>query len=286
MRTLLIGGTGTVGREVAQQLAELGEDVIIMSRKTESWHPDDTQTVRGDLDQPASVRAAMRHVDRVFLLLAQNPNEAAQGLAAVAAARDASLSKIVYMSVRMPPFGLAVPHFAAKARVEQSVRESGLPFTILRPNNFFQNDLAFADVITQFGVYPQPIGSKGLARVDVRDVADAATIALTGPEHDGQAYDLNGPDLLTGDDIAAIYETHLGVPIRYAGDSLDTWASVVGSVLPEWLVHDLRIMYEKFQEYGLPSTPRADERLRRLLGRDPRGFSAFVAESFAVAALR
>jgi predicted dinucleotide-binding enzyme len=44
MRTLLIGGTGTVGREVAQRLAELGEDVIIMSRKAEAWHPADTQT--------------------------------------------------------------------------------------------------------------------------------------------------------------------------------------------------------------------------------------------------
>jgi uncharacterized protein YbjT (DUF2867 family) len=278
MRTLVIGGTGTVGTQVMARLAALGEKVAIMTRAADTRQLPGAVAVPGDLDEPAMVRRGLEGTDRVFLLVAQGPNETAQGLAAVAAARDARVSRLVYVSVRMPAFARDVPHFASKAVIEGAVRDSGIPYTILRPNNFFQNDLAFADVISTYGVYPQPIGGKGVARVDVRDIADAAAIVLTQPGHDGETYELNGPDLLTGEGVAAAYSRRLGRPVRYGGDSLDAWAAAVREALPAWLVHDLRIMYEKFQQHGLPSSAHDDERLRWLLGTRPRTFEAFTAE--------
>ena len=252
-----------------------------MSRSGEARAPAGMQVVRGNLDDAASVRHAMRGVDRVFLVVAQSPNETEQGLTAVAAARDAGVARIVYASVRLPWFSAGIPHFASKAVIEQAVRDSGIPFTILRPNNFFQNDLALADVILHYGLYPQPIGSKGIARVDVRDIADAAGIALTESGHEGEIFEVNGPELLTGDDVAAAYGRALGKTVQYGGDDLEAWSAAVSQALPPWLVHDLRLMFENFQRHGMPSTPHADERLRRLLGREPRSFDAFAGELVA-----
>ena len=278
MRTLVIGGTGTVGKEVVKRPLTAEEDVFIMAREVAPHHPVGARIIHGDLDDAATVRAAARGMDRMFLLVAQGPWETEQGLAAVAAARAAGLSRLVYVSVRMPAFASEVPHFASKQVIEQAVRRSGIPFTILRPNNFFQNDLAYLDVIMQYGVYPQPVGSKGLARVDVRDIADAAAVALVAGGRDGETYDLNGPELLTGVGIAEAFARRLGRPVAYAGDSLEAWEASVSQVLPSWLVSDLKVMYDKFQAYGMPSTPRDDRRLRELLGRPPRRFDDFVAE--------
>jgi uncharacterized protein YbjT (DUF2867 family) len=278
MRTLVVGGTGTVGTEVVKRLLAANEDVFIMSPKEEPRHPAGARIIRGDLNEPETVRAAARGMDRMFLLVAQGPNEMNQGLAAVEAARNATLERLVYMSVRMPTYASEVPHFATKQAIEAAVLRSGLPFTILRPNNFFQNDLAFLDVILSYGVYPQPIGSKGLARVDVRDIADAAAIALTTAGPAAEIFEVNGPDLLTGESVAEAYSLQLGREVTYAGDSLNSWATSVSPVLPAWLVSDLRVMYARFQEHGLPSTDRDDRRLHALLGREPRKFEAFVRE--------
>ena len=64
-----------------------------------------------------------------------------------------------------------VPHFAGKFGVERMIEQMGFNATILRPAYFIDNDLTIKDVITGYGVYPMPIGGKGLAMIDARDIA-------------------------------------------------------------------------------------------------------------------
>src|SRR5207245_11667992 len=90
-----------------------------------------------------------------------------------------------------------VPHFGSNVAVEAAIAASGIPHTVIRPNNYYQNDEWFRDVMLQHGVYPQPIGEVGLSRVDVRDIAEAAAIALTEPGHDGKTYNLVVPEAVT-----------------------------------------------------------------------------------------
>jgi uncharacterized protein YbjT (DUF2867 family) len=118
----------------------------------------------------------------------------------------------------------------------------------------------------------------GLSRVDVRDIADAAVDALTGPGHEGQTYPLVGPDVLTGEATAAVYSRHLGRAVRYGGDDLDAWEDQARQALPDWLVRDLRIMFKHFQRLGLVATDADLAAVRRALGREPRRFDAFAAE--------
>ena len=279
MNVLVVGGTGTVGREVTRQLLERGAQVRVMSRTADRAKLElPVEAVQGDLEQPSTLGPQFTGVDSMFLLNALSRSETTQGLAAVEAARTGGVKKIVYMSVLMPPGSETIPHFASKIPVEQAVRQSGLTWTILRPNNFYQNDLGLRDAIVGNGVYPQPIGDRGVTRVDVRDIAAAAVNALFESTHEGVVYPLNGPRAWTGEDTARIYTENLGRTVRYGGDDLDAWAKQVSAFMPDWLVKDLVIMYRFFQERGFQATPEELEVQRKLLGHDPRAFETFVWE--------
>lgn len=280
MATLVIGCTGTVGSHVVKGLRDRGVNVRCMSRSADKLGllPDQVQGCIADLDKPDTLSEAFKGVDSAFLIIAVGPNETRQGLAAVQAAKSAGVKKIVYLSVHMPEGSTVIPHFASKVPVENAVKESGIAYTILRPNNFFQNDLALQDVLTKYGVYPVPLGPIGLNRVDVRDIAECAVNALTRSGSEGQTYSIHGPDTLTGHDIARIYSRYLGRIIRYGGNDLDAWVQQVRNIMPDWRVRDLRVMYKYYQDHGMVASAADLEKQQMLLGRKPRAFDDFVKE--------
>ena len=279
MRVLVLGGTGTVGSQVVRELLARGADVSVLTRDPKKPHPLGVRAVAGDLLDPATVRSAFGGMDGVFLLNAVSATECHEGLMAVNGARLGAVKKIVYMSVHDVDKAPHLPHFGAKIPVEAAIRASGIPFTILRPNNFFQNDSWSKDALLGLGVYPQPIGDVGLSRVDVRDIAEAAAIALTSGGNDGRTINLVGPDAHTGTSTAEIWGNVLGRRIAYAGDDLDAWEKLSLATLPAFLVFDFRLMYAFFQERGLKATAEDVERQTALLGHPPRRFEEFAAET-------
>jgi len=280
MKTLVIGGTGMVGSMVVSGLLKQKATVRVMSHSLDKLKklPTGVEGCRADLDDPATLPAAFDGIDSVFLLDAVGPNETDEGLSAVSAAKAARVKKIVYMSVCMPEGSGKIPHFRSKLPVEKAVKESGIAYTILRPNNFFQNDLWLKSAIMQYSIYPQPIGGKGLNRVDVRDIADCAINALMNSGHENETYEVHGPDALTGEGIAGIYTKHLGHEVRYSGNDLDAWAEKVKNLMPEFMIPEMRIMYQFYQDNGMIASKDDLEKTQKLLGRKPRTFDDFVKE--------
>lgn len=283
MNYLIIGGTGTVGRDIVDRLVQHDAGVRVLTRSEEHAQtlPTGAVPVLGDLEDPSTYDRIFDGTDKLFLLNAVSMTELHQGLAAVNEAQRAGVDHVVYLSVHNPASIPDAPHIAAKVGVETALRESGLTYTILRPNNFFQNDFWFEEAIMEHGVYPQPIGEVGLSRVDTRDVARAAVHALTQSGHEDRTYTLVGPDVLTGEDCAAVYADLLDRPVTYSGNDLDAWAAEMQSFLPEWMVYDLRLMYAAFQADGLVATDAQRDQTRRILGQDPRSFRSFATEATA-----
>ena len=149
------------------------------------------------------------------------------------------------------------------------------------PEQLLSERLLYKDVLLQHGVYPQPLGDVGLHRVDVRDIAEAAAVALTTSGHEGQTYDLVGPEPHTGESTAQAWSRALGRPIAYGGNDLEVWEKQTLQFMPDWLVYDFKHMYAFFQAKGLKASPEAIERQTRLLGHVPRSFGAFVSETAA-----
>lgn len=279
MKVLVLGGTGTVGSQVGRDLLARGAEVLVLTRDPKKPLPPGAKAVAGDLLDPATIRTAFLGMDGVFLLNAVSATECHEGLMAVNGARMAGVKKVVYLSVQGVDKAPHLPHFGAKLSVEAALKVSGLPFTILRPNNFFQNDTWYKDAMLAYGAYPQPFGDVGLSRVDVRDIAEAAAIALTTGAADGETINLVGPDVLTATATAATWGGVLGRKIAYGGNDLDAWEKQSLAFLPAWMVFDFRLMYAFFQEKGLKASPEDLARLTALLGHPPRRFEEFAAET-------
>ena len=279
MKTLVTGGTGMVGSGVVRELMKRRVEVTVLTRNPgKAPLPEGVRAVAGDLSDPGTVRSIFRGVDSLFLLNPVSATEAQEGLMAVIGAREARVGHVVYLSVHHVDRAPYLPHFGSKVAVEAALRKSGLSHTVLRPNNFYQNDVWFRDVLLDHGVYPQPIGGVGLSRVDVRDIAEAAAVAMTEAGHNEEIYNLVGPEALTAEDTARAWGRALGKAVTYAGDDLDSWESQSLASMPPWMVFDFREMYAFFQDEGLKATADDIERQTKLLGHAPRRFNAFASE--------
>ena len=203
-------------------------------------------------------------------------------------ARAAGIERIVYLSVIHPDIYVNVPHFAGKFGVERMIEQMGMNATILRPAYFMQNDLMIKDAITGYGVYPMPVGGKGLAMIDVRDIAEIAALELLRREQAAQPLpitriNLVGPDILTGTDIAAIWSATLGRQINYGGGDTEAFEQNLKQFMAPWMAYDMRMMGERFLTDGMLPEGGDVERLTTLLGRPLRSYSDFASETAAAA---
>lgn len=281
MKVLVLGGTGKVGSTVAAELLARKVEVHVLTRSAEKAAalPPGAHAVIGDLLDVATIRSAFQGMDGVFLLNVVSPNESHEGLMSVCGARLARVKRVVYLSVQAADDAAYLPHFGSKVGVEAGLKASAFEWTILRPNNFYQNDVFFRDALLKYGVYPQPLGDAGVSRVDVRDIAEAAAIALTEGGHAGQTYNLVGPDAWTGAKTAEVWSRALGRPVAYAGNDLDAWEKQSLQYMPDYVVFDFKLMYQFFQEMGFKATPGDVERQTKLLGHPPRRFEDYVRET-------
>ena len=241
--------------------------------------PEGIEVSLGDLLDPVAIRKSLDGIDKLYLLNAVVPDELTQGLIAYDLAKKRKLKQIVYHSVFKVEEFKDVPHFAAKLAIENALHEFNLPFTIIRPNYFFQNDVSLKDALMNAGMYPMPLGTPGVSAVDIRDIAEAAAIALTSDGHLGKTYNLNGPEILSGKKVASIWSGLLGKEIRYPGEDMDNFEEQMGKSAPSWSAFDIRMMFQGYLERGFVAEAGDVETLTRLLGHPPRRYEDFAKET-------
>jgi len=284
MTILVTGATGTVGRQVVEQLVKRGADVRALVRDPAKANlPAGVAVVQGDLLDVDGLRRAFSGVSTLFLLNAVVADEFTQGLIALNLAREAGIERIVYLSVIHSDAYVNVPHFAGKFGVERMIEQMGFGATILRPAYFMNNDLTIKDVVLGYGVYPMPIGSKGLAMIDTRDIGEIAAIELIRREQSATPLPLDrinlvGPETLRGADVAAIWSEVLGRPIAYGGDDTAGFEKNLRQFMPSWMAFDMRLMSERFLTDGMVPGNGDVARLTALLGRPLRSYREFAAE--------
>lgn len=289
MTILVTGATGTIGRQVVEHLIKRGADVRALVRDPAKANlPAGVAVVQGDLLDVDSLRGAFAGVSTLFLLNAVVADEVTQALIALNLAREAGIARIVYLSVIHSDLYVNVPHFAGKFGVERMIERMGFNATILRPAYFMNNDLTIKDVILGHGVYPMPVGSKGLAMVDARDIGEIAAIELMRREQAAAPLPLErinvvGPDTLTGAQIAAIWSEVLARPIAYGGDDTAAFEQNLRAFMPGWMAFDMRLMSERFLTDGMLPEAGDVARLTALLGRPLRSYRDFAAEIAASA---
>lgn len=289
MTILVIGATGRVGRQVVDQLVRRGAKVRALTRDSSKANfPAGVDVAQGDVLDLDALRAAFSGVSTLFLLNAVAGDEFTQAIIILNVAREASVERVVYLSVFEADRAVNVPHFAVKHGAERMLEAMGISATILRPTYFIDNEVMVKDVIFQHGVYPMPIGSKGVAMVDTRDIAEIAAIELIR-RHEApgklpvETINVVGPDTLTGTDIAGIWSDVLGRPIVYAGEDPNGFEQNMATFMPRWTAYEMRLMAERYVSDGMIPQAGDVERLTTMLGRPLHSYRD-VAASLAASA--
>jgi uncharacterized protein YbjT (DUF2867 family) len=230
----------------------------------------------GDLTDRASLDAALTGVDAVFYIApAFIANEAEVGKSVVAAATQAGVRRFVFSSV-IDPILSGLANHAQKAPVEEALLTAGMEYTLLHPTVFFQNFTESWPRIVKSGVVAEPWSVESrFSRVDYRDVAEAAAIALTEDRLVYGTFELCAEGWHNRSDIAVIISEVLGRTIR--AERLDPKAAAAnaGPGAPA-----LEKMFDWYDRRGLQGNGLT---LRAILGREPRTLRAFFAELAAAA---
>ncbi len=283
MTILVIGATGRVGHHVVDQLVNRGALVRVLTRDpSKAKFPHGVEVAKGDLLDIDSLRNAFSGVTSLFLLNAVTGDEFTQAIITLNIAREEGVERVVYLSVFDADQAVNVPHFAVKYGAERMLEQMGFSATILRPAYFIDNEQMIKEVIFDYGVYPMPIGGKGVAMVDVRDIAEVAAIELIRRDQapnklPTETINMVGPDTLTGSDVAAIWSEILGRPVNYGGDDPSEFEQNMATFMPKWTAYEMRLMAERYVSDGMIAQPGDVERLTRILGRPLHSYREFAA---------
>lgn len=243
---LVAGATGRQGGAVVDQLLERGHIVRGMTRK-----PDSTKAqrvaekgiavVEGDYAVPESLLAAMDGVDGVFFYTAFSPNELMYGTNVLKAAKAAGVKHLIYSlgAAADPEKGMAG---AMAGQIETKIRESGVPYTIVRPVAFMENYRGQQKRITSGGIVDSRAPDRIATMIAVRDIGFFVGEAFDHPEQWlGRAENISG-DQMTMEELATTFSRVVGQEIPYNRMPLDEYLAM----LPK----PLRPLFRWYEEVG------------------------------------
>ncbi|WP_406112103.1 SDR family oxidoreductase [Kitasatospora purpeofusca] len=211
---LVTGATGRVGGSVVAQLHAAGVPVRALVRG-EADFPEGVRAVRGDLDDPASLSAALEGVDAVFLVW---PFLRAEGAADVIDVIGKHARRVVYLSSAGVGDGKEEPGdpiTAFHTELERLIETSGLEWTALRPTGFASNTLGWADELRATGAVRAPLARLARPLIHEADIAAVAVRALTTDTLLGARPLLTGPELVTQEQQVALIGEAVGRPLRF-----------------------------------------------------------------------
>ncbi len=230
---LVIGATGRQGGATARHLLGRGRTVHALVRDpgapaARALDAAGARLVTGDLDDAASLRAAMEAVDAVFLVLTMmdgpriSPDgvvaEVRRGKAVAEIARETGVGHLVYSSLNGAGARSGIPYYESKARIEERVRALGIPATILRPVSFMDNFATYNRPVVEGGELVVNLAVRPdlpMQLISVGDIGAFAAIAFDHPDRfAGRTLEIAG-DVLTPPEIAETYGRVCGLPARF-----------------------------------------------------------------------
>lgn len=275
MTVLVTGARGNVGRHVLTGLLDARIPVRASSRDPRAVRlPAAVEVVAADLTRPDTLPAALDGVHKVFLYAEP---EGVDGF--VTAARAAGVQHVVLLSsasAAFPPERQDNPITQRHVIPERALRESGIPWTFVRPGAFATNSIMlWGDMIRKEGVVRSAYPQAHTDPIHEKDIAAVALAALTGSGHEGQAYLLGGPESLTQRRQVELIGAALGRQLRFEELTPDQAREQMGKLLPPFIV-EMFLKYQSEQD-GTP-VPVHGDTVRQVTGRPAHTFAQWAAD--------
>ncbi|WP_455356845.1 NmrA family NAD(P)-binding protein [Streptomyces sp. SYSU K217416] len=265
MTILVTGATGTVGRQVVEQLIARGANVRALTRDpAKADFPAGVEVVRGDLTDPESLVPALKGVTGLHLITF--------GGAAFAPLEGGE--RIVELAAEAGVRRVTVLHGGGPSPLEDAVRAGEPAWTVLMPVEFMSNALEWAEGIRTTGEVREPFIGRLSAMVHEADIGAVAAVALTEDGHDGRTYVITGPEVLTlrdkVDALAAASGREIGLVELSEDEAKQQWQA---AGLPQETIDFLVLVYGNTPPEGRTVTGVVEQ----VTGRPARTFTEWAA---------
>ena len=279
---LIAGATGTNGRMLTNLLASAGYQVRALVRNLDSAQSliqPNVQLYKGDLASPSSLDGVFDGVDRAFVLTTIVPNTVELFQNFFDAAMRTTGAHVVKFSALGAGYADSVVQ-QQHTDSDEALIASGLPYTILRPNSFYQNMLWSAESIKAAGQFYLPFGDAKQSLVDVRDLVAVAAKALIDDGFANQTYELVGPEGLSYHEVASQLSSVIGKEVAYVPVSSEAaLQGMVDSGMPEWTAKALAELYSVFATGEYAST---NDNIQQILGKPAVTFEQWASDNKAM----
>lgn len=274
------GATGNIGSQVLKSLLSAGAKVRVDVRSKEKgtgFQKMGVEVVEMDLQNAGSIESALHGVEKAFSMSPLVPGIVEMGVNFAKAAKKAGVRYVVRSSGMgadaLHPITLGKWHREA----EKALENSGIPYTILRPNSFMQNYINFASQsIKNQNAFYFPQGDGKTSLVDVRDVGAVAAQLLLKGGHEGKAYTITGPTALSNHDIARIFSEVTGRTISYYDVPEEAARQAMkGLGVPDVIIESLLQLYA-VNKAG--HTADVTDTVEKITGKRATSFQQFAAD--------
>ena len=277
---LLTGATGKTGSATAKALNEKGITFRALIRNEEKRGDIESlggEVVIGSIENKEAVDQSMVDVETALILLPNSENQLSLEKQLVDSAKQAGAKRVVKMSSieATPDATSPIPKLHLES--EEYIKQSGLNWTMIKPNFYMQNLLASAGTIKDQGKIFLPMGEGKTGMIDTTDVGKALAKVLSEDGHESMNHEITGPEILSFNEVAEIFSKGLDKQVDYVDVPLAAYKETLGQFLTnQWHLDAVIDLFKGIADGGIEEKT---DTYSELMGESPKSLSEFISEN-------
>ena len=277
---LLTGATGKTGSATAKALNEKGITFRALIRNEEKRGDIESlggEVVIGSIENKEAVDQSMVDVETALILLPNSENQLSLEKQLVDSAKQAGAKRVVKMSSieATPDATSPIPKLHLES--EEYIKQSGLSWTMIKPNFYMQNLLASAGTIKDQGKIFLPMGEGKTGMIDTTDVGKVLAKVLSEDGHESMNHEITGPEILSFNEVAEIFSKGLDKQVDYVDVPLAAYKETLGQFLTnQWHLDAVIDLFKGIADGGIEEKT---DNYSELMCESPKSLSEFISEN-------